>query len=68
MSRVDCHTLPAGESGSSMVAPAKSGRVASSVAGAMITRVYYQKGNFRDTVNVKWLKGEYSDDEGSKLT
>ena len=44
-----------------MVAPAKSGRVAISVAGAMIIRVYYQKGNFRDTVKVKWFKSEYSD-------
>ena len=33
---MDCHTLPAGDEGSSMSAPALRGIVAISVAGAMI--------------------------------
>ena len=36
MSRLDCHTLPAGEAGSSISAPLVRGIVASSVAGAII--------------------------------
>lgn len=36
MSRLDCHTLPAEEAGSSISAPLVRGMVASSVAGAII--------------------------------
>ena len=36
MSRLDCHTLPAEEAGSSISAPLVRGIVASSVAGAII--------------------------------
>ena len=54
---MDCHTLPAGDEGSSMSAPALRGIVAISVAGAMIlgvwSRLRAQLVAFRETAQCK---------------
>ena len=50
-----------------MVAPAMSGRMAISVAGAMMVRVQSQKGNgsiFVAQSKVKWFKSEHSGSGG----